>query len=620
MSQPRSAERKRSRLSIDFIFDIETEDWDTFLVGCCFHLADGIHFISRDEKAFAEHMLAHVGTAWAHNGGRYDDLWLLRWIRRLGLECDVYETGARITLLKIGKLFIRDSIAVIPLKLADAVAIGNAHKLETGFICDLQCKSTRSTGKACGGFCRMHRNMSEDDWLKLESYCLNDCTSLGKTMPALQDYCDAKDLDLAGTIGSSSWRNARRRLGIPDAKWTAYQYRLAREGYYGGRTEVFRTHSAGGRLYDINSAYSAALSEVPVPVGTPTELSGDDAMGAFRSGVPGIYQAAVSVPLSCWIPPLPCRDSEGRLRFPIGTFTGAWTQVELEHAVTNGVSIERFGRALVWPEVSLALKAVVDYVSNLRFEVGKDSPIGKWLKWYLNALTGKFAQRPENRKTVMSPRNPRPCPGDGPCLAMLCGLKSIGCCEHRCIGTCGKMTMLGWNHDCWTVPEYRMPANGYVQWAAYLTAATRVKLHKRLLASTPIYCDTDSAPSETVCDRDVGEKLGLWLDEGGYADWEALAPKTYRYLAVGGKNDGKLVVKSKGIAEPDWDKMAAREPVVGSRGVSQFRTAVKKEDFFTKRLIYRQLKFDGIHFGSRVKIDPQSPLTYPTNIEGKREK
>lgn len=478
--------------------------------------------------------------------------------------------------------------------------------------------------------------MTEEEYAVVFKYCHADCVALAATLETLQRYCADNDLDLAGTIGSASYKNLRRKLGLPDAEKSGHLYRLARRGYYGGRVQVFRAVSRRGYRDDINSAYSAALCETRVPLGPSRTCASKDAARSFGEGVAGIYQAHVRVDPDTFIPPLPYRDDKGRVRYPVGDFSGAWTGLELAHAVENGASIKCFGQSITWEETSLELAGPIRDVWNQRLALGKEHAISKWLKFYLNAPTGKCAENPEQQIVMLGVDNPEPCPGNGACMdGAFCGLAAVGCCPHRCTGACGSYRPLGFATDCWTRTEWKVPPNGHIQWAAYLTAAARVKLHTRLLlaGTSAVYCDTDCVFSEADIPTGRGSELGEWLFEGVYAPgyaadplrygclgveymedgFTALAPKTYRFR----DGKGKVKIRSKGIAEPNWFDMRGKVPMTATRGVAQFRTALRSRSMFEARTITRTLKHDGVHYGDRVRID-ESALTYPTTITGDR--
>lgn len=619
---------KRSGIEIDYVFDIETEAWDKFVVGGLLDVkADDFYWYSHsDEEAYAKHLLSLDGTLWAHNGGRFDTLWLAEWVRRLGLKAEVFASSARITLLKCNNVQVRDSYALVPLALADAAGIAGLSKLETGLPCEC--------GKHCGGYCSIKRQgMSLDDFLRLVKYLEQDCRADAAVLQRLEAYAVQENLDLRGTIGASAWTTARRRYNLPDAKWDSSHYDLARKGYYGGRVQVFRplvNHEAYS--YDINSAYPDALARIELPVGKPT--ISDDASEDFLNGWPGIYTVTVYVP-HMHIPPLPWRSRTGRIHYPVGRFTGTWTEIELKDAVYNHeVEILGFGPSIIWPRTEPVLKTFAIEGWDIRAKAGKTSALGKWIKLLLASFTGKVAQKPETETCFIDGDYENTCPANGLCHGALCGLSTIGCCPHRCMGTCATARAIGKaGSGIWATRKYRIPINGHIQWAAYLTAATRIKLGNQLRDDgqnglTAVYCDTDNVVSTSERTAGIGDEntLGAWLFEGrrlgAMVDgvfipaFEAIGPKMYRIRTEFPDKKGKQVkVRAKGISEPDWNLLKAHLPNTMERGVQQFRTAARGENLFAIKRLTRRSNYDGFTFGDRIRgIDDYSGHTIPLPI------
>lgn len=611
--------RKRVGIDVDFIFDIETESWDKFTVGGLLDVKEDIFFWypASEEENYAKHLLGLDGTLWAHNGGRFDTLWLAEWIRRLGLKAEVFASSARITLLKCNNVQVRDSFALVPLALSDAAGIAGLSKLATGLPC--------ICNRDCGGYCSIKRQgMAPDEFNRLVKYLEQDCRADAAVLQRLEEYARQKDLDLRGTIGASAWATARRRYNLPDAKWDSAHYALARKGYYGGRVQVFRPLvNFEAHSYDINSAYPDALARIELPVGKPT--ISDDPSEDFLNGWPGIYTATVFVPPHMHIPPLPWRSRTGRIHYPIMRFTGTWTELELKDAVNNhGVEILQFGPSIIWPRTEPVLKAFAKEGWALRAEAGKASSLGKWCKWFLNSLTGKLAQKPETETCFIDGDYENTCPANGLCHGALCGLSTIGCCPHRCMGTCTTARPIGKaGSGIWATRKYRIPTNGFVQWAAYLTSATRIKLGNQLrddnaYGLTAVYTDTDNAVTTSPRTDGIGDEgtLGAWLfegrrlgtyitDDGGYLEFipafEALGPKMYRMRTEFPDKKGNHVkVRAKGISEPDWNLLKAHLPVTMARGVQQFRTAARGDRLFEIKKLSRRLNYDGIHYGDRA--------------------
>lgn len=623
------ADRKRSDITVDGVFDIETEDWSTYVVGAL-KLASGECFVIPHERELelVERMLAVKGVLWAHNGGCYDVLWFLSHVAELGLKVQAYMAGQRLVCVKVGELELRDSWGVVPLKLVTGAGIGGAYKESTG----LSCVCGRRGG--CGGYCAIRRDMSRSSFRKLCDYLVADCDATLAMLRGLKEYADEHDLDLAGTIGASAWKTASRWLDIPPSDWgTSSIYRFARDGYYGGRVQVFQPHAEKGHRYDINSSYPAALVRTHLPCGEQSFLSGKAARDAFERCQEGIYEADVDVDRNVFIPPLPVRG-KNRVGYPSGCFRGTWTRIELAYALGQGARLRGIGKALVWSDSRQELRFFSQRLWDLRAKEienarqterykdnPKKAPLCEWLKLYANSLTGKLAQRPESESVVINPEDdPSLCKQAGTCAgfeSFICGKQ--GCCPHRCSGGCGN----GWSildiqgaHRIWTRDIYRIPQCAYVHWAAYLTASARIALHEQLVddgcgGDTAIYCDTDSCYSTEPRTKNIGGELGQWAYEGRLEEWEALAPKVYRYWDP---KKEKAIVKAKGIPEAAdyWEDIRQGRDISINRGVLSFKTAARRDSLFTRVATSRKITSNVDRFGDRRFQDAR---TYPMVAE-----
>lgn len=610
-------------------------------MGGVLQVSDGEFVAFRSETAMVDFLLSLSGTVWGWNTGRFDTLWLAGHVRervQAGEITDnvtIRSTGARIVLMTVGSLQIRDIKALVPLSLADAAPIGGTAKLKTGLRC-----LCGAPAPGCGGYCRIRRRMAAPERAALLRYLERDCRAAGAILARLQGYADAHDLDLRSTIGSSAWATTRRRSDLREELLSPFGYRFARQGYYGGRVQVFRARAEAGWMVDVTSAYPAALSVTALPVGRSHVTAGTGAERAFRAERPGIYQAAVTVP-EMHVPPLPARDRHGRVRYPVGDLTGVWTRPELAYAMSLGVTVRSWGRAVVWARAEPVLADSARYIWSLRDGAGKKTPLGKWLKFYANSLTGKLAQSPEQETCfIVAPgTKPKECPfstskapdppiphasraaGGGDCWN---GIKCKDptwerCCNHQCSRYCGAWypaagspTSGVWARKAWVIPP-----NGFVQWAAYLTATARIELHKQLVSDgqggdTAVYCDTDSVFSTERRTYNIGAELGQWAETGRFRDFEGLAPKTYRYL----DEDGKEVIAAKGIAEPTWNDLRDGKPTLMERGVETWKTAIQEAKLFRRKRLSRTLRHDGSVFGDRVLASDGK--THPRRMEWER--
>jgi hypothetical protein len=575
----------RTDIEVDAVFDIETEDWDKFVAGgILFANGDYKQFTWKQENDYIDTLLSIRGSVWAHNGGRFDTLHLLDALtsRKNPPKTKLIATGSRVVLAEVGETKICDSCALVPLSLEKAAGIADIPKTSTGLACDC--------GRECGGYCRIRRSMDASEMGALLGYLEQDCKATLAYLQKIREYAAENDLDLRLTIGSSAWTNLQRLTKAEPASWknAEHLYHRARAGYYGGRVQVFCPESQDGTRADINSAYPAALRTIKVPSGnrfdakTPkkTEIQ-------WYFDRPGIYEATVFIPRDLFMPPLPTRLLDGRIAYPVGKVRGSWTALELKNALSIGCKLIQFHSCVVWDSL-ISLRPWVDKIWNLRFEAGKSTPMGKWLKLYANSATGKFAQKPDkSQMRVGEPENP------------------IG---WRCAFP---------NRDIWQKDVSFHSPNAHVQWSAYLTAAARLTLFRQLhhAGREAVYCDTDScyAARPRHDFLNVGSELGQWDIEGGYRDFQAIAPKFYRYVDPA---TGVKCVRSKGLPSLDFDQFEAfknGETLTQDRGVMQLKSALNAGgSLFRRKKITRSNKQDGIRFGDRVlSLDGR---TYPADI------
>lgn len=564
----RSVDTVRKGIRPKAVFDIETEGWDRFALGVLSFDDGQVAIYGADEAdAFVSEILSVSGEVWAHNGGRYDALWLLGYLVDRDIGAAIRLAGQRVVSLEVGGTVIRDSQALVPLPLSLASQIGGAAKLSPGLPCS--CRMRVKGG--CGGYCSIRTHgMSNRDFALLTEYCVGDCDITMRMLQELETYAATHDIDLCSTVGASAWSTARRWNDLPRAEWRGdieaarTLYERARTGYYGGRVECFRPRASEVHGYDINSAYPAALVALELPTGERDMLYDEVATRAFLRGQEGIYHATVHVP-DCFIPPLPYRTSE-RVLYPTGHFEGSWTALELRAAEASGATIVDIEWALTWSETVPLMRPFMERVWPLRATAkaeGKDALAG-WLKFLVNSPTGKLAQNPEVEE-VWIPGDAMEvfdgaCGNDWECQTDNCRHGDIGFLDRE-----GRFAIR---------TKWQLSSCSHVHWAAYLTSWTRVKLMS-LAGDDLVYADTDSNWTLKPRYRDVGSELGQWKYEGKFTDWECIAPKTYRAR----KEDGSWTAHAKGIPDPigNWERMQTDEGASIDRGVMGLKSALRSE-------------------------------------------
>jgi hypothetical protein len=570
------------------VFDIETQGWDKYVLGGLY--TPSASLITKDEDELVDAILRIDGDVWAHNGGKFDFLWLAEKLRQRKHAARLMLRGGSILMMDTGSAILRDSYAIVPMKLSDAAQIAGSYKAPLGFPCEC--------GRDCGGYSAIRRGMSPERFKLLAEYLQHDLKALWDLMCHLVDYSADVGLELRATIGATAWATAREMLGLENAEWGLSKgdvtYHAARSACYGGRCEVYDETAESAYYNDINSAYPDQCETLALPIGKPRYVSSREAAKAYGAGSPGHYDVRISVP-PCDLPPLPSRRN-GRIVWGYGDLQGAWTGDELHFAEDEGARITEIGPSIVWPDREVVLQPFIEKFWPMRQAAGPKSPLGKFLKLTMNSLTGKFSQRPELELHALGP-TPRPCPGDAKCDGIH---HPNRCCVHRCTGTCGSWQPVGHpRSNIWSRKQFMMPTSAHVQWYSHILTHARKKQRDGLTLAGDgrIYGDTDSSICRDQIDLDIGSGLGQW-DCEMVTDWLGPWPKFYRYLDSKGKWQGR----GKGIprGRDDWERYVRGEPVVTDRGVETLKTVSRTSGtLFRRKWLERKRADDLAWTGSR---------------------
>ena len=444
---------------------------------------------------------------YAHNGGNFDHLFFLSWLRqnRDQYNFEIVPVQSSIQVLRVWqvpedpeekpdfKLRFLDSMKLLPMGLEKACkTFGVAGKVEH----DLD----------------MHEN--DERW---SVYLKQDCVALADVLTKAYDLIEVR---LGGEVGvttpATSMKLFRRQfLGrngsvkrIPrHLHWPGCVSRDCdgcaeewyRRGYYGGRTEPHATYGERLHYFDFNSSYVAALRE-DQPVGDRSIHEHlDESMAKTHAG---FVECTVYVPPECTIPPLPYRADSGKLIFPAGTFSGVWSWEELQllsDPLVNGRILHV--KKAVWFRKKPVFREMVDTLwayrdkSNPEWDEGLDA-LSKLLG---NGLYGKFGMRKEREQVVFARE-----PSLGLCF--LCGSETgepdvVGGICADCVGSKAASTSEGDRGEVWyqakkVDADYIIP-----QIAAHVTALARKRLWlgmKRVIemGGHVFYTDTDSI----ICD------------------------------------------------------------------------------------------------------------------------
>lgn len=343
-----------------------------------------------------------------------------------------------------------------------------------------------------------------------------------------------------------AWSSKKYMQGC-EVTYQECEYKM-RDGFYGGRTEVFTPYLApdNGKIvgwhYDVNSLYPAQMIKYDFPVGYPSyenhpELIEDNWLEWLdRKRGLGFIKCDVFIPEQK-IPPLPCKM--GKLAFVTGYVTGTWTYIELEYAVKNcGVKILKFHEQIHFKKTYPVFKRFVSTFYKMKEDgkkQGKDS-ITAFAKLCLNTAYGWTTLRRDDKT----------------------GLRDISLLEKWK----DNERFLYQNDELgyFEILENVTAESIQVQVGAYVTSYARLVLLEALRAAaergTVYYCDTDSIVCDTMLPPELVDpyEIGKWDLEGELTSGIFLQPKVY-LESVGGKDK----IKFKGVTRNAQKELSRKD-------------------------------------------------------------
>ncbi len=330
----------------------------------------------------------------------------------------------------------------------------------------------------------------------LLKYCKRDTEIVYRFVEEIKRLCKEIKIDFSYTQGSLAWKAFRQNCKL-DFSIPVGINKVARQGYYGGRVEIFRYGEQEGHFYeyDINSMYPAVMKNLRIPLGKIKRKKSVN--WKYDEGV-----AKVRVISDMKIPILPYRLDSGTC-YPNGTFSGIWTLNELRYFVKCGGKI----KAVYWSFTSQKTNTSIFNHFVDRFykrKVNEHNPIRKlFYKIHLNSLYGKFGFSGETT-TLKNLKWGQEFGGE----VFLSKTGNIYGLENSQITTVYQNSII----------------------AGYITAAARIRLHDtmRRYSDDICYCDTDSIISNKKLDLEISTDLGAWKYEGRYRTANFILPKTYR--------------------------------------------------------------------------------------------
>lgn len=362
----------------------------------------------------------------------------------------------------------------------------------------------------------------------LRDYNMRDCQVLYRGIEYLQNHLLDLGGEMTATLASCAMKLFRRRH-LKETIHTSGQLNEECMGaYYASRVEVLQTHCLEANYYDINSSFPASMCKPQ-----PGELINYNKKLSDKLDALFIADVTVSVP-HVFLPPLPYRDRASRVLFPTGTWRAQFDVTDIRLLLETGGRIEQVHSVAHFAPFN----DLADYVGQL-YELKRTAKgfAREVYKLLLNALYGKFGERPEKEKILINPKSTR-CPAHDP---------DLGC-------TCLRLIVPG----VWQKNEIVDVQHAHVPISSHITALSRKLLFDYLnQCKDPYYCDTDSVicgPRDHFPTSDVlGElKLEFIIKRAHF-----LAPKLYHAMQEPDEHyspTGPLTQARAALAEQGWEE------------------------------------------------------------------
>jgi hypothetical protein len=348
------------------VFDIESNEWIDFLVLGFF---DGEEFRTFSTiKLFLKHLekRKYRGfTIYAHNGGKFDFLFLLDDMFELGWNIEFVERSGRIICLKVktskNNFIFSDSYALLPASLKNLGINFDVEHKKSEFEFNGRIKVTN----------------------KLLSYLENDCLCLYEVLHKFfnSDFVVEPKMTIASQALNTFQKRFLENSEIVKMKLKDENY--FRENFYsGGRVEVFKGYGENVNVYDVNSLFPfAMLNEMPCGEYVHTR--------SFHKDLIGFYEVEMNFPAE-YISPLLVKTEKknyfvtGKGKYFLSSYT--LNIIKKYHNVKFNVI-----KGFIFKKKDYLFNEYVEHYYKIKSET-KDSTERYISKLFLNSLYGKFGQ------------------------------------------------------------------------------------------------------------------------------------------------------------------------------------------------------------------------------------
>ena len=522
------SKKRKSRLKSFWVLDAETDPFSRarnekgeipqpFIWGA-YHHATQEYVELPDAAAVAEFFADRDALVYAHNGGRFDYMYLRD---HLNSDDPLLVISGRIAKCRIGNSEFRDSVNLLPVALDQ---FGGKKKIDYALM-------------------EPERRSDPNVMYEIKSYLRQDCITLAEN---LQSYFDEYGRSISQASASMKYWSKRFDKEIP--RQSKSDFERYKPFYYGGRVQCFVDGVKAEKfsVVDINSAYPYAMKHRHI----------FSTQGVMRSHLPGgddLFRCLIKVRCTARAV-FPWRDEDGALFFPDDE-AGKRRRVR-DYYVTGW----EFLIALATDSISnIHIKEIHyfsetvtfdDYIAHfynkrLAAKSRGDKAQDIFCKLFMNSLYGKFGQDCDNhRDYVIASRD------------SVATWRAKGYREYKPWGK--RILMRADKKELHEDDPRRRYYN--VATAASITGFVRAHLYRAASnCSGLIYCDTDSIAAKDTSKLIQGDALGEWKKEIDCDRYAIAGKKLYAMRDVFG-NWKKDDAEKKGIFQGSdgWYKTACK--------------------------------------------------------------
>jgi len=474
-------------------------------------------------------------TVYAHNGGKFDYMFLLHRLRGF-----VSFKGRSIMSAKIGRHEIRDSYHIIPERLANI----QKDKIQ---------------------YEKMKRGARDKHREEIIHYCISDCAYL---LDVVKKF--VREFGLKLSIGQAAIAELRKNYKV--ARLGENSDAFLRNYFFGGRVECLQGRGVFGgetwrepyKLYDVNSMYPNVMANYAHPIGNEFVV---------RRGGP--TPQTIFMELECKnFGALVKRGDDGEITadYEHGSFrTTVWEyEAARRHGLIENVKIkwcidfplrsnfEKFVLPLYAKRqvTKHALKTLQEG-SAAYLEMKKDDIFYKLI---MNNAYGKFAQNPRRfKECYLTAPDEIPALEDCSNAVKQLAVMRPELANGSIMKEWGQLPEMECNNYwVWSRPTPHMRFFN-VATAASITGAARATLLDAIAsADDAIYCDTDSLICRGLRGVEIhNENLGAWKVESVLDEVIVAGKKLYAYKVAGISDGqpGRVKVRSKGVQDVTWNDL-----------------------------------------------------------------